>query len=245
MQLSHQHLFIVALLFSVFLFQLCFFKPCKGSWIASLKAYRSTLKISQFNIFSQLDVIGAIQTSLKADIKPLQEKNNADTVAPMLQKFHFYRNWTIFTLKKKKRVGVVASRCAGEIYLKDLWNIYMSGNCFFIVALHQFEMHRHRLLRGSPEFAFPVYYLRTLWLHVAGPWGAWRRDCKPISDRIAPCRLSLILQVWGERGGSSGCTAQVLSNTLIQPAVDTHCGRFPLGPKATDASLFPFRCSWS
>lgn len=140
----------------------------------------------------------------------------------------------------------MASWCACEICpLTDLWNIYMSGNCFFIVALHQLERHRHRLLRGSPEFAFPLYYLCMLWLHVAGPWGARRRDYKPISDRIAPCRLSLILQVWGERGGSSGCTALVLSDTLIWPAVDTHYGRFPLRPKATDASLFPFRCFWS
>lgn len=133
---------------------------------------------------------------------------------------------------------MLASQRACEIYLTDLWNIYVSGNCFFMVALHQLEMHRHRL-------AFPLYYLRTLLLHVAGPWGAQRRDCKAVSDRIAPCRLSLILQVWGERGGSSGCTAQVLSDTLIRPAVDTHYSRFPLRPKATDTSLFPFRCSWS
>lgn len=244
MQLSHQHLFIVALLFSVFLFQLCFFNLAKAAGLQVWKLTDPPWKSPNLIFSASWDVIGAIQTSLKADIKPLQDKTNADTVAPVLQKFQFYRN-NIYLLKKKKRVWVVMSRCACEIYLTDLWNIYMSGNCYFIVVIHQLEMHRHRLLRGSPEFAFPLYYLRTLWLAVAGTWGARRRDCKPISDRIAPCRLSLVLQVWVERGGSSGCTAQVLSDTLIRPAVDTHDGRFPLRPKATDASLFPFRCSWS
>lgn len=224
MQLSHQHLFIVALLFSVFLFQLCFFNLAKAAGMQVWKRADPRWKFS-----ASWDVIGPIQTSLKPDIKPLQDKYRQPR---WCCKSFSFSGTEQYLLKKKGN-------------LTDLWeNIYMSGNCFFIVALHQLEMHRHRLLRGSPEFAFPLYYLRTLWLPVVGTWGAQRRNCKPISDSIAPCRLSLVLQVW-ESGGSSGCTPQVLSDTLIRPAVDTHYDHFPLRPKATDASLFPFRCSWS
>lgn len=159
MQLSHQHLFIAALLlfFSVFLFQLCFFNLAKAAGLQVGKRTDPPWKSPSLMVSASWDVIGPIRTSLKADIKPLQDKTNADTVPAMLQKFQFYRNWT--------RVGVVASRCACGIYLTDLWNVYVSGNCFFIVALDQLEMHCHRLLRGSPEFAFCL----ILSPHVVAP----------------------------------------------------------------------------
>lgn len=60
-----------------------------------------------------------------------------------------------------------------------------------------------------------------------------------IESLLVGCHLS---RRFGERGEVAQA-AQVLSDTLIRPAVGTHYGRFPLRPKATDASLFPFRCS--